>query len=84
MPGTTLGTGDVAMNKTKFPIFMDILAKVLADCGPQTKSGSLYVSVKLYWNIATLNYLHTAYDRVTYFTFYTVTFIFTLYCQIAE
>lgn len=36
MPGTTLGPGDIAMNKTKFPIFMGILAKALENCGPQT------------------------------------------------
>lgn len=84
MPGTILGPGDIAVNKTKFPIFMDSLAKALANCGPQTKSGSLHVFVKLYWNIATLNYFHIAYDRVKYFTLYTVIFIFTLYRQIAE
>lgn len=71
-PGTTLGTGDIAPNKTKFPIFMDILAKALANCGLQTKSGSLYVFVKFYWNIATVSYLHIAYDKVFY----------SLYCNI--
>lgn len=41
----SLGTGDTAMNKTKFSIFRDILVQVLASCGTQTKSSSLHVSV---------------------------------------
>lgn len=47
MPGTALGTSGTAMNKIKCTIFMDILAQVLAYCGPQTKSGSMRCFCKI-------------------------------------
>lgn len=46
MPGTVLGIGYGAINKTKFTIFMDLLVQVLANSGSQTKSDSRHVFVK--------------------------------------
>lgn len=46
MPGTVLGIGYGATNKTKFTIFMDLLVQVLANSGSQTKSDSRHVFVK--------------------------------------
>lgn len=46
MPGSAVGIGYTAMNKTKFTTFMNILAQVLANRGSQIKSCSLHVSIK--------------------------------------
>lgn len=46
MPGSAVGIGYIAMSKTKFTAFMNILVQVLGNRGSQIKSCSLHVSVK--------------------------------------